>query len=104
MVGRPVPLAAEVRGGGLTATASAWCWQSPPPPASCERHSRSFASAFLSRNGRRRRPVLPRKRGRQRRVARRSTLQAASCFHRPPLEREQAARAFLNEQDDEHQD
>src|ERR1700754_3591756 len=26
-----------------------------------------------------------------------------SCFHRPPLQREQAARAFLDEQDDQHE-
>src|SRR4051812_16130222 len=26
-----------------------------------------------------------------------------SCFHRPALEREHAARAFLDEQDDEHE-
>jgi hypothetical protein len=34
------------------------------PPRSHERHSRSFASAFLFKYGRRRRPMLPRKRKR----------------------------------------
>src|SRR3954451_667386 len=82
----PLPLAGEGWGGGLP-TSAAWWRQFPHPPRSAERVD------------------LPRTRERQGSIARASSSlqRAASCFHRPSFEREQAARALLNEQNDQDQ-
>ncbi len=62
----PLPLAGEGWGGGSHRNENIeWVENSSPTRrAPAERHSRSLASAFLSKNGRRRRPMLPRKRER----------------------------------------
>jgi hypothetical protein len=64
----PLPLAGEGRGGDASVKLVRGI-DFPHPPRSgaqlrSERHSRSFASAFLSKDGRQRRPMLPRKRER----------------------------------------